>query len=95
MGKKQAYEAKLRAQLDEFNAKIDVLKAKASKAEASVQLSYYETLEELSLKRELVKSKLQELKSAGDGAWEDLKEGVETAWTDLSASIRAATDRFK
>lgn len=35
MGLKESYEQKLQAQLDEWSAKIDNLKAKADKAEAA------------------------------------------------------------
>lgn len=95
MNKKQAYEERLQAQLEEFNAKINILKTKVSKADPSVQLSYYETIEKLSLRRELAKSKLNELKNAEDETWEELKDGMEKAWSDLSAAIRAATARLK
>ncbi len=95
MNKKQAYEEKLQAQLDEFNARIDVLKAKAAKAESSAKLSYYDTLEELKLKRDLAQNKLEKLRNASDDAWEDLKEGVENAWADFSAAVKSATSRFQ
>ena len=38
---------KLQAQLDEWSAEIDKLKAKADKAEADAQLEYYKEIEEL------------------------------------------------
>ena len=51
MSKKQAYEEKFTAQLNELSAKIDVLKAKAKHAEASLKADYYETIEDLLKKR--------------------------------------------
>jgi hypothetical protein len=95
VNKKQVYQEKLQAQLDEFNAKIELLKAKAEKAESSTKLSYLETLEELKLKRDLATQKLNELRDSSDDAWEDLKEGVENAWKDFSSSIQSAISRFK
>jgi len=69
MGKKQAYAEKLQAQMEEFNAKIDALKAKASRAEgSSSKLGYYDKLEAMVLKRDLAKSKLEELQNGIDGA---------------------------
>ena len=50
MGMKEAYEKKLQAQLDEWGAEIDKLKAKADKAEADAQLDYYKEIEELRTK---------------------------------------------
>mgnify|MGYP001251457559 CR=1 FL=1 len=95
VNKKQVYEEKLQAEMKELNAKVDVLKAKAAKAEASTKISYYDTLEELKLKRNLAQNKLDELRDAGDDAWEDLKEGIENAWSDFSAAVKSATSRFQ
>lgn len=95
MNKKQVYQEKLQAQLNEFNAQIELLKAKAEKAETSTKLSYLETLEGLKLKRDLAANKLQELRDSSDNAWEDLKEGIENAWSDVSSSIQSAISRFK
>ncbi len=95
MNKKQAYEEKLQAQLDEWSAKIATLKAKASKSEAETKVKYYETIEDLQERQASVKSKLQDLREASDDAWEDLKEGVEHAWNSLENAVKSATDRFK
>ena len=95
MNKKQIYEDKLKAQLNEWDAKIDVLKAKAEKAEASVKADYYKTMEELKKRRNSAKEKLGELQTAGDDVWEDLKDGVENAWSALGAAVKSAISRFK
>ncbi|EAT17035.1 hypothetical protein [Desulfuromonas acetoxidans] len=95
MDKKHAYEEKLQAQLDEFNARIDLLKAKAAKAESSTKISYADTLEALRMKRNLAEDKLDELKAASDDAWEDLKEGIDKAWSDFNAALKSATSHFQ
>jgi len=95
MNKKQAYEERLTAELDEWKAKIDVLKAKAAKAESGAKVKYYETIEELQGKQALAQEQLKKLQAAGDDAWEDLKEGVEEAWSSLEAAIKSATARFR
>ena len=95
MSKKQAYEEKFKAQLDELNAKIDVLKAKAKQAEASLKADYYETIEDLLKKRSEAQSKLETLRDAGDGAWEDTKQGVEESRTTFAAAVKSAASRFQ
>lgn len=95
MPTKEAYKKKLEAQLDEWDAKIDVLKAKANKADASARVEYQETIEDLKKKRAVAKDKLQELREASSEAWEDLKEGLEQVWADLGAAIKSASSRFK
>jgi hypothetical protein len=95
VNKKQVYQEKLQAQLDEFNAQIELLKAKAEKAGFSTKLNYLETVEALKLKRYLATNKLQELRDSSDDAWEDMKEGIENAWQDFSSAIQSAISRFK
>jgi uncharacterized coiled-coil DUF342 family protein len=91
---KEAYEKKLQSQLDEWSAEIDKLKAKASAADAEIQLKYYKQLEELRSMQEAAYKKLNELKEASDDAWEDLKAGIDSAWDSFSASIKSAVSYF-
>ena len=62
MGLKESYEQKLQAQLDEWSAKIDNLKAKADKAEADAHLEYYKEIEELRSMQDEASKKIEELK---------------------------------
>jgi hypothetical protein len=41
------------------------------------------------------RTKLHELKTAGDEAWEDLKAEAETAWTELKAAFHESISKFK
>ena len=93
--KRKAYEEKLDAQLKEWSAQIDLLKAKADKAKAEVKIEYYETIEALQRKQNDARAKLRELKTAGDEAWEDIKTGVEKAWAEVKAAYHDASSRFK
>ena len=93
--KRKAYEEKFDAQLDEWNAQIELLKAKADKAKAEVKIEYYETIETLQRKQNDAKANLRELKAAGDEAWEDLKTGAEKAWAEVKTAYHDASSRFK
>ncbi|MFO7750683.1 MAG: coiled coil domain-containing protein [Desulfobacteraceae bacterium] len=95
MSMKEAYEKKLQGKLDEWNAEIDKLKAKADSAEADAQLEYHKQIEELRSMQQAASEKLDELKEAGDDAWEDLKAGMDIAWESLNSSIKAAVSRFR
>jgi uncharacterized coiled-coil DUF342 family protein len=95
MSMKETYEQKLQAQLDEWGAQIDKLKAKADGAEADVQLEYYKQIEELRAMQESATDKLDELKDASDDAWEDLKAGIDNAWDSLGNAVQSAASRFK
>jgi uncharacterized coiled-coil DUF342 family protein len=92
---KEAYEKKIQAKLDEWNAEIDKLKAKADSAEADAQLEYYQKIEELRSMRENAANKLSELRAAGEDAWADLKAGIDGARDSLDKALKSATSRFK
>lgn len=95
MKNQEVYVKKFQARLDEWDAEIKKLKAKADIASADAELEYKKQLETLRTKREKAGDKLSELKSAGDDAWEDVKEGLETATDALGAALKSATSRFK
>jgi chromosome segregation ATPase len=94
MNKKEAYEKRLEAQLDEWRADIAKMKAQAAKADAKIQVEYNKRIEELQSMQQMAAKKLAELKIAGDDAWEDLQEGIEGAWNSFSDAIKSATSRF-
>ena len=93
--KKKAFEEKFEAQLKEWSAEIALLKAKADKAKAEVKIDYYKTLETLQVKQDAARTKLKELRSAGDDAWEDVKAGAENVWTEIKSVFQNAASRFK
>jgi len=51
MDKRDAYVQKLKAKLNEWNAEIDVLAAKADQAGADAKIAYHKRLEDLRAKR--------------------------------------------
>lgn len=95
MSMKDAYEKKLKAQLDEWGAEIDKLKAKADGAEAEAQLEYYKHVEKLRSMQMAAHEKLSELQKASDDAWEDLKAGIENARDSLGGAVKSAASKFK
>jgi hypothetical protein len=93
--KRKAYEEKFDAQLKEWSAEIALLNAKADKTRAEAKIEYYKTIETLQGKQDAARTKLQELKTAGDDAWEDLKTGAENVWTEVKTAFQSAASRFK
>jgi len=93
--KRRAFEEKFDARMKEWNAKIDLLKAKAETAKAEEKIKYNARIEALQHKRDTARTKLQELKAAGDEAWEDLKAGTEKAWDEVKSAFRDAAAKFK
>jgi archaellum component FlaC len=95
MNKKEAYEQKIQAQVDEWNAEILKLKAQAAKARADMQISYNSQIEELQQKKESVSEKLTQLKEASEESWEDLKAGIEEGLDLLKTTIDSIISRYK
>jgi len=93
--KRKAYEEKVDAQLEEWSAQIALLKARADKARAEAKIEYYKTIEALQHRQDEARTKLDELKTAGDEAWEDLRTGAEKAWTEVKAAFHDAVSKFK
>ncbi|NVJ53906.1 MAG: coiled coil domain-containing protein [Campylobacteraceae bacterium] len=95
MSMKKEYERKLQAQLDEWSAEIDKLKAQAEGEKADKKIEYYEQIESLKSMQSEANEKLTELQNASDDAWEDLKAGVDNAWDSLGNALTSAKSRFK
>jgi len=94
MTTKESYEKKLQAQLDEWKAEIDKLRARAEGAQADAQIEYERQIEDLQALQESANRRLLELKEAGDEAWEDLRAGAQESVETLGQSIRSAMERF-
>ena len=95
MTRKDEYVQKLHAKLDEWSAEIDKLQAKADKAGAESRIEYQNQIKNLQQRRREADKKLDELRSAGEGAWEDLKAGAELAWGAMEEAVKSARSKFK
>jgi hypothetical protein len=95
MSMKEAYEKKQQAQLNEWGAQIQKLKAKADVAGADAQVDFYKQIEELRSIQDVANHKLTEIKNTGDEAWEDLKAGMESARGSFGNALKIAVSRFK
>jgi uncharacterized coiled-coil DUF342 family protein len=95
MDKKEEYIQKLDAQLREWSAKIDELKAKADKAKGDLRVEYSRQFEAWDAGKDAAQKKLKEIKETSGAAWEELKTGAEKAWHELKISLDNAIDKFK
>ncbi len=95
MTDRELYLQKMQAQLDEWKAEVDKLKAKASGASADAQLEMKQQIQALDGKIEEGKAKLSELGEASEDAWDSIKEGMESAWDSLKSAVSDAATKFK
>jgi uncharacterized coiled-coil DUF342 family protein len=95
MNTKEAYEQKIQAQVDEWDAEILKLKAQASKTTAEVQINMNNQIKELRKKKEAVNEKLTQLKEASEDSWVDLKAGIEEGLDLLKTTVDSIISRYK
>lgn len=95
MENKEAYKKKMQAQLREWGAVIDQLRAKADKKTASTEIDYNKTINNLKDKKEKTLSKLNSVKDTNEGSWQNFKAEVESNFEDLKKSIDKAIEKIK
>ena len=95
MNDKELYQQKKQAQLDEWKAELDKLKAKASEASADKKIELNKEIERLDSKVEEGKAKLAEIEGASEDAWDSVKDGVESAWDSMKHAFSDAASKFK
>ena len=77
MSKRDEYIEKMKLQLDELDAKMDKLEAKAKVAKEDMRAKYKEEMVLLREKSRLAKGKLQEVKAAGEDKWDSVVTEME------------------
>jgi len=81
--------------MDQWNAEIDKLEARARGVDAEARLQYQQRLQDLRAKQADLRDKVSQVQEAGEGAWDDLRAGLEHSQQALSGAIEAAISRFK
>ena len=91
---KDAYVDKLKTQLDEWSADIDVLEVRVRKADEQLHLKYESQLASLKVKRDEAKVKLVELQKSTGDAWQELRKGSDEAWDSIKNAVAEARKKF-
>lgn len=95
MSSRDEYVRKMQLKLEEWNADIDALSAKANEVSADLKNDYNEQIVVLKAKQAAARQKIAEMQKVGESAWQDLKAGMDLAWTAIGESIDSAKSRFK
>jgi len=77
MKKRDAYVAKMKLELDDMNAQLDKLADKSKKAKQDMQAKYKQEMADLRAQSGKASAKLDELKAAGDDAWQSMAAEME------------------
>jgi len=92
---RDAYIEKLKARLDEWNAEIARMEAKAREAQAEAKVEYEKAMKDMAEQRERAREQLRELQSASDAAWQEIRRGAETALDEMRQAWDKAMKQFK
>jgi hypothetical protein len=95
MNEKELYQQKKQAQLDEWQAEVDKLKAKAAEASADTQLEMKKDIEFLESKIDEGKNRLTEVADASEDAWKSMKDGMDSAWDSIKTSFSDAAAKIR
>jgi len=95
MEKRDLYIQKIKAQLEQYNAKIAGMHGKATEVNVDMKLEYLKQVEMIEGKRDGLIKKYEQLSKASESSWKDMKEGTENAWNELKDSVAKATNHFK
>ncbi|HHT9126133.1 MAG TPA: hypothetical protein ACFYD6_10000 [Candidatus Brocadiia bacterium] len=95
METKDAYRQRLKTQLKEWSAQIDLLAAKAENVGADVKIKYTRELDKLRAKLREATEKVKELEEASGDAWGEVKETADKVWDDLKTGVASVASKFK
>lgn len=95
MNKKELYQQKAQAELEERKAEIAKLKAQAAVIKADAQISLHKDLEIIELRLVDAQTKLEELAVASEDAWDSIVKGLESAWDSLKIAIHDAVTKLR
>ena len=94
MSQRDLYVAKMKAQLDELNSKMDELEIKTQAAKIEARDKYRAEMAKLRQQSKDAVTKLDELKAAGEDKWEALKTEMEKVRDAFTSSFNYFKSQF-
>lgn len=91
---KEEYEKQVRAKLDELDAQVDELQAKAKAEATETKVELKEALEDFRRKREAAQKDLEKLEDAAVEGWEQMKAGMANAMEELERAYEKAASHL-
>ena len=89
-----AYKQKVRAQIKEMKAKMQMLEAGAEKNNADMRIKYQKNMSDWESRFKDVETKLDKLSDSAGKSWDNIRSGIDTSMKELRKSIENATKQF-
>ena len=94
MKNRDEYVAKLKGQLDQWNAEAGKWEAKAKVAQAGMKAEYEKQLEHYHKRRDEALARLREVQSASADAWSEMMRGADAAFKSMQEAFERARSKF-
>jgi hypothetical protein len=95
MEARELYKQKVEAQIHEWSAKLDVLKAKSEQLTVQAKLDMQPSVDAVQAKFDAAKAKLDKIGAATDDTWDEVVKDVDHAWNDFKAAVEGTFDALK
>ena len=93
--KREEYIAKLKTQLDQWNAEMAKWENQAKQAQASMRAEYEKQLVAIRQRQDQAKEQLRKVQAASGDAWVELTRGADEAWAAMRKAFEKASAQFK
>jgi predicted nucleic acid-binding Zn-ribbon protein len=88
------YVTKVKLQLDDLNASVDVLEARMHEAKAEVRASYRAELAKLRHQSDLVSTQLAQIKTSGEASWDKMVQDMDKVRDAFQHSLNYFKSQF-
>jgi uncharacterized coiled-coil DUF342 family protein len=95
MAKKDEYCAAMESEIKKWDAEVDNLNAKGKQMSADARVTYDTQLKAMRADRDFAYSKVQEMRTANESAWQHMQSGVDAAWTSMKNALDKAVSQYK
>lgn len=92
---KELFRKKTGLRFDEFDTRMDVLRARAANAEEADKVNLNKEIDELEINKEAIHDKLDEMESVAVEGWDNFKLTVDAAISDLEQSYNRINSRLQ
>ena len=89
-----AYQQKVRAQIKEMKAKMQMFEANTEKAGADMRIKYQEKLNDWKSRFKDVEMKLDKLSETTEENWDDIRSNIDETMQELRNTLENATKQF-
>lgn len=92
--KKEEFLQYMRSQLDDFDTKLQELKAQSEDLRETARSELLDRLEKLQAQKQELLPKIEKATRSSEAAWTDIKDGLDRAATDLKVALEQAASNF-